>query len=172
MNIRKRAGKIKLLLLDVDGVLTDGRIICSVSGNETKNFNVTDGLGIILLIKAGLACAIITARSSRIVKMRAKQLGITKIYENHYKLESLEGIKKSFGVLEEEICFVGDDLIDIPILKRAGLAVCVPGAAGEVKKVVHYVTEKTGGAGAVREVCEIILRSQGKWAEATKRYFE
>ena len=172
MEIKERAERIKLLLLDVDGVLTDGRIVVGNYGDEIKNFNVNDGLGIVLLKKAGLKCAIITARSSRIVRMRAKQIQIDKVYENHYKIKSLNNIKKRFKVKEEEICFVGDDIIDIPILKRIGLAIAVPNAIPEVKKFAQYITEKQGGFGAVREVCEMILKFQGKWEKVTKKYFE
>ncbi|MBL7157126.1 MAG: HAD-IIIA family hydrolase [Candidatus Omnitrophica bacterium] len=172
MGIAERARKIKLLLLDVDGVLTDGRIIIGSYGDEIKNFDVADGLGIILMQRAGIKCAIITAKNSKIVKIRAKHLGISKIYENHYKIKSLKDIVRRFKVKEDEICFVGDDLIDIPILKRTGLAVAVPNAVKEVKDIAHYVTENKGGRGAVREVCEIILKYQGKWEEITKRYFE
>lgn len=172
MDIKERAGKIKLLLLDVDGVLTDGQITLGNYGDEIKSFNINDGLGIVLLKRAKLKCAIITAKSSRIVKARMRHLGIDRVYENHYKIRSFNSIKKGFRVKEEEICFVGDDLIDIPILKRVGLAVAVPGAVTEVKDVAHYVTQKHGGRGAVREVCETILKAQGKWEGVTKRYFE
>ncbi len=172
MDITERAKKIKLLLLDVDGVLTDGKIIIGNYGDEIKNFDVKDGLGVVLLRKAGLRSAIITARSSRIVKIRARHLGIGKIYENHYKIKSLNDIKRRFRVKEEEICFVGDDLIDIPILKRVGLAVTVPNAIKETKEVAHYITQNPGGKGAVREICEIILKAQGKWEKIVKRYFE
>lgn len=172
MDITERAKKIKLLLLDVDGVLTDGKIIIGNYGDEIKNFDVKDGLGVVLLRKAGLRCAIITARNSRIVKIRAGHLGIDKIYENHYKIKSLRNIKRRFRVKEEEICFVGDDLIDIPILKRVGFAVTVPNAIKETKDVAHYITQNPGGRGAVREVCEIILKAQGKWEKIAKKYFE
>lgn len=172
MDIRERAKKIKLLLLDIDGVLTDGRIIIDSSGREAKNFNVNDGLGIFLLRRAGLNCAFITAKVSRVVKIRARHLGIDKIYENHYKIESLGPIKRRFSVTEEEICFIGDDLIDMPILKRAGFAVSVPNASEEVKETAHYVTKAEGGKGAVREICELLLKAQGKWEEVTKRYFD
>ncbi len=172
MDITERAKKIKLLLLDVDGVLTDGKIIIGNYGDEIKNFDVKDGLGVVLLRKAGLRCAIISARNSRIVKIRAGHLGIDKIYENHYKIKSLRNIKRRFRVKEEEICFVGDDLIDISILKRVGFAVTVPNAIKETKDVAHYITQNPGGQGAVREVCEIILKAQGKWEKVAKRYFE
>ena len=172
MEIKDRAKKIKLLLLDVDGVLTDGRVIIGNYGDELKKFDIKDGLGVVFMRRCGIRCAIITAQSSKIVKTRAKQLGIEKIYQNHYKIKSLKDIKKRFGVEEDEICFIGDDLIDIPILKRIGLAVSVPNSVPEVREVAHYVTEKTGGAGAVREVCDMILKAQGKWEELTKEYFK
>ncbi len=172
MYIQERAKRIKLLLLDVDGVLTDGRIVVGNYGDEIKNFNVNDGLGILLLKRAKIKCAIITAKLSRIVKIRAKHLSIDRLYENHYKIKSLRDIKRRFRVKEEEICFVGDDLIDIPILKRVGFAVAVPNAITDVKNVCHYTTQARGGHGAVREVCEIILKSQEKWDEVTRRYFE
>jgi 3-deoxy-D-manno-octulosonate 8-phosphate phosphatase (KDO 8-P phosphatase) len=172
MDIKERLGKVKLLLLDVDGVLTDGRITLGNYGDEIKSFDINDGLGIVLLKRAKLKCAIVTARSSRIVKARIRHLGIDRIYENHYKIRSFRSIKRRFRVKEEEICFVGDDLIDIPILKRVGFAVAVPDAVGEVKDIAHYVTQKRGGRGAVREVCELILKTQGRWEEVTKRYFE
>jgi len=171
-DIQERARRIKLLLLDVDGVLTDGKIVLGNYGDEIKNFNVVDGLGIVLLRRAGIRCAIITAKSSNIVKLRVKHLGIDRLYENHYKIRSLDKIKRRFRIREENICFMGDDLIDIPILKRAGLAVAVPNAVREVKDFAHYVTVNRGGGGAVREVCELILKSQGRWDEITSRYFE
>ena len=172
MDVKERARKIKLLLLDVDGVLTDGKVIIGNYGDELKNFDINDGLGIVFLRKAGIKCAIITAKSSKIVKTRAKHLKIDKIYENHYKIKSLKNIKKRFKIKEDEICFVGVDLIDMPILKRVGLAIAVPNAMEDVKNISHYVTNKPGGHGAVREVCELILKSQDKWREVTKRYFE
>ncbi len=171
-DIQERAKRIKLLLLDVDGVLTDGRIILGNYGDEIKNFNVNDGFGILLLRRAKIRCAVITAKMSKIVKNRARHLHLDGLYENHYKINSLKHIMRRFRVTEEEICFVGDDLIDIPILKRAGLAVAVPNAVNEVKNNAHHVTRAGGGYGAVREVCEIILKSQGKWEEVTKRYFQ
>jgi len=172
MDITERAKKIKLLLLDVDGVLTDGRIILGNYGDEIKNFHVADGLGILLMKRARIRSAIITAKISRIVKFRARSLSIDGVYGNHYKIRSLRAIKRRFRVKEEEICFIGDDLIDVPILKRAGLSVAVPDAVEEAKSAAHYITKKKGGKGAVREVCEIILKSQGKWDAVTKRYFE
>ncbi|MBL7155746.1 MAG: HAD hydrolase family protein [Candidatus Omnitrophica bacterium] len=171
-SVLERAKKIRLLLLDVDGVLTDGRIIIGSYGDEIKNFDVNDGLGIFLIKKGGLRSAIITAKNSRAVKIRARHLKIDKVYENHYKIKSLNDIKKRFKVKEEEICFVGDDLIDLSILKRVGLACAVPNACKEVKDAAHYVTRLPGGKGAVREICELILKAQGKWDELVKAYSE
>ena len=168
----ERAQKVKLLLLDVDGVMTDGRIIYDNYNDEIKNFNVNDGLGIVLLKRAGLKCAIVTAQSSPAVKRRAKALGIDRIYQGyHFKIKALEKIKNDFRVNEEDICYIGDDIVDIPILKRAGFAVCVTNAMEDVKKSCHYVTEQAGGYGAVREVCEILLKAQNKWDYVTRSYF-
>ena len=171
MDITAAAKNIKLLLLDVDGVLTDGKVSIGNYGDEIKTFDISDGLGIVFLRRAGIKCAIITAKSSRIVKIRAKQLRIDKVYENHYKIKSFDDIQRRFKVNPEEIAFIGDDIIDVPILKRVGLSVCVPDAASEAKSVAHYITKKPGGGGAIRELCEIILKSQGKWEEAVERYF-
>ncbi len=171
--IVERARKIKLLLLDVDGVLTDGRLIYGSYGDELKNFDVNDGTGIFLIKKAGLKCVILTARASRVVTRRAKELRIDKVYHNfHYKIKALEGIKKKFKTANEEICFIGDDVIDIPILKRAGLSVCPPNAMENVKPFAHLLTKQRGGCGAVREVCELLLKAQGRWEEVMSKYLE
>ncbi|HPN72604.1 MAG TPA: HAD hydrolase family protein [Candidatus Omnitrophota bacterium] len=171
--IMEKAKKIKLLLLDVDGVMTDGRIIIGNDGEEFKNFDVNDGLGIMLVKRVGLKCAILTAKGSRIVARRARDLRIDKVYKDfHYKIKALKPICRAFRVTPEEICFIGDDLIDVPLLKRVGLAVCPPNAMKDVAGIAHMITEKPGGRGAVREVCELLLKSQGKWEEATGRYFE
>ncbi len=171
MGIKKRAKKIKLLIMDVDGVLTDGRIIYTNSGDELKFFDVTDGMGLALFARAGLKTAVLTAKKSRIVAKRAKILHIDKAYQNALrKGEVFEEILKNFKVRASEICFIGDDLVDLPVLRKVGFAVAVPNAAVEVKERAHYITKKEGGRGAVREVVEIILKAQGKWGELTKRY--
>lgn len=170
--ITEKAKKIKILLLDIDGVLTDGRIIYGNWGEELKNFNVNDGLGMVLIRKAGMKCIIVTARNSRIVKKRAKLLSVDRVYGNSIlKIEALEDIVKRYGVTHDEICFIGDDIIDIPILKRIGLAAAVPNAMDEVKAVAHFITKKKGGKGAVREVCDMLLKAQGKWGEVTEKFF-
>jgi len=171
--ITERAKKIKLLVLDVDGVLTDGRIIYDNRGNETKNFDVNDGLGIMLVRRAGLKCVILTAKASKLVLRRAKELKIDKVYHDfHYKIMAFGHMQRKFGVKPDQICFVGDDVIDIPVLRRIGLAVCPPNAMDDVKRHAHFITRKKGGRGAVREVCDFLLKAQGKWDKATQRYFE
>ena len=172
-DIIERAKKIKVLVLDVDGVLTDGRMIYGTYGDELKNFNVNDGLGIMLMKRAGVKCVILTAKGSRVVRKRAKELKVDKVYRDlHYKIEALDKIKKKFKVDNNEICFIGDDVIDIPVLKRIGLAIAPPNAMKEVKAVVHFITKKSGGYGAVREVCDFLLKARGDWEKVTKRYFE
>jgi 3-deoxy-D-manno-octulosonate 8-phosphate phosphatase (KDO 8-P phosphatase) len=171
--IEKRAKKIKLLILDVDGVLTDGRIIYANSGDELKFFDVTDGMGLSLWSRAGLKSAILTAKESNIIPNRAKAMHIDKIYQNALrKLEVFEKILAEFGVSPEEVCFIGDDVVDIPVLKRVGFAVSVPNAVPEAKKEAHYITKREGGRGAVREIIDMILKAQGKWDEVMKRYYQ
>ncbi len=170
--IVSKSRNIKVVVLDVDGVLTDGTLTYSDSGDEIKSFNVKDGLGIYLLRQAGIRTAILTARGSSIVKKRAKELKIDKVYKNfHFKLKAFKKICHDFKVQPEEICFIGDDLIDIPVINRVGLAVCPADAVEDVKRRVHVVTDKKGGRGAVREVCDLILQSQDKWSEVTDVYF-
>ncbi len=169
----EKAKKIKLLLLDVDGVMTDGRLIYATDGVEIKNFDVNDGLGIFLIKKSGLKCVILTARESKAVLKRAKELDIDKVYHNfHYKIQAYDDIKKTFKVQDEEICFMGDDLIDIPILKRVGFSAAPVNAVGSVREIVDFVSEKKGGRGAVRELCEFVLKTQGTWDEVTSVYYE
>ena len=169
----ERARRIKLLITDIDGVMTDGRIVYSVYGDELKFFDVTDGFGISLLNRVGIKTVIITAKKSRIVKLRARDLKVAKAYAGFFdKRIPFNDVLKRFKIPAQEICFIGDDLIDVPILKRVGLAVSVPNAAEEVKAIAHHITTKSGGRGAVREICEFILKSQEKWDEATSRYFK
>ena len=169
----ERAKKIKLLVLDVDGVLTDGRIIYGNYGDEIKNFYVNDGLGIFMVKKSGIKCVILTAKGSKVVTRRAKELRVDRVYQNfHYKVKGLKKICKKFKVKEEEICFIGDDVIDVPVLKKVGLAVCPPNAMEEVKPFAHLITDDSGGRGAVREVCNFLLKAQENWDLVTKKYFE
>ncbi|MFH1655370.1 MAG: HAD-IIIA family hydrolase [Candidatus Omnitrophota bacterium] len=171
MNLREKAKKIKLLILDVDGVLTNGKIIFDENGKQLKFFDVQDGLGVVLLRRAGIKTIIISARYSRTVNVRAKDMKVFKIYQNSEdKLHTYKKILKQLKLKESQTCFVGDELIDIPVLRRAGLAVAVANAAPEVKRVANYITRKKGGNGAVREVIELILKSQYKWNKLISKY--
>lgn len=164
MDVNERARNIKLLVLDVDGVMTDGRIIYDNFGDEFKAFDVQDGFGLTLWCRAGLKSAIITAKKSRIVSRRAKVCHITKLLMNAKdKGAAYDKMLKSFGLSDGEVCFMGDDLIDIPIMRRAGLAAAVPYSRPEVKALAHYTTSAHGGRGAVREIIELILKAQGRW---------
>lgn len=171
-DILDRAKKIKILIVDIDGVMTDGRIIYSGYGDELRFFDVQDGFGITLLNRAGIKTIIITAGKSKTVRHRARDLKITKVYNGFLeKTGAFDDILKRFDVTPEEICFIGDDLIDIPILKRVGFAVAVNNAVDEVKKSAHHITASKGGRGAVRETCDLLLKSQGKWGLVTAKYF-
>jgi len=170
-DIIDRARKIKLLILDCDGVLTDGRIIMLPGSDETKTFDVKDGHGIVMAQRAGLRIAIISGRKSSVVRARATELGVTHLYEMAWvKTEPYEKVLAEEGLTDEEVCYVGDDVVDIPLLRRAGLGVAVADAVEETKKHSHIVTERGGGRGAVREVIEFILKAQDKWDEAMIRY--
>lgn len=166
-----KARRIKLLILDVDGVMTDGKIYYGNYGDELKAFDVKDGFGIMLLRRAKIEVVIITAKKSKVAKLRARDLGIKRVYENSSKLKIFNKLLRKFRVAGEEVCFIGDDLIDIPVLKAAGLSVTVPQAVNDVKAVSSYITKAAAGHGAVREICELILKSQDKWDEVVKKYF-
>lgn len=170
-NIIDRAKSIKLLILDCDGVLTDGRIIMLPDGDETKAFDVKDGHAMVMAQRAGLRIAIISGRKSSVVQARAKELGVAHLHEMAWvKTEPYEAILAEEGLSDDEVCYVGDDVVDIPLLRRAGLAVSVADAVEEAKQYSHFVTTRAGGRGAVREVIEIILKAQNKWDEALARY--
>ncbi|MCH7762070.1 HAD hydrolase family protein [candidate division TA06 bacterium] len=169
--LKERAQKIKLLILDVDGVLTDGRIIYGDAGDELKCFDVQDGLGIYLLSKVGIQTVIITAKKSPVVRRRARDSHIAKVYQNAPdKWKAYQKVRKKFRVTDEEVCFIGDDLLDLPILLQAGLAVSVPNAVAEVRSRSHYITQREGGRGAVREVVDFILKSQEKYEALISHY--
>jgi len=168
-----RAKKIKILLMDVDGVLTDGKMYFLPGHDgkmtEFKAFHSLDGIGLRLLNQFGVITGVITGRESPGTEERAKNLGMSYAYQGFLsKLYPLGEILKDTGLKEENVAYIGDDWTDIPVLKKAGLA-CAPGnAMPEVKKAAHIVTAKDGGAGAVREVCDFILRSRGHWKEVMK----
>ena len=165
-------GRIKLLLLDVDGVLTDGRIIYDDRSSEAKAFDVKDGHGLKLLQRAGFRVGIITGRQSEVVARRAEELGISLVYQNAKdKRVPFGQILDDLGLSPEEVAYVGDDLIDLPILRQVGFAVAVADASPHIKPHVDLVTEKPGGRGAVREVCDHLLIETGRWDDVTSRYF-
>ena len=168
---KEKLTRITLLMLDVDGVLTDGKIIYSDCGDEIKAFNVRDGHGLKLMMRAGMKVIFLTGRESRVVLHRAHDLGVESVYQKvTNKLEVYGKILKERGLTDEQIAFVGDDLVDIPVLRRVGFSAAVSDAIPEVKEIVDYVTDKKGGEGAVREICELLLKGQDKWKEVTKRY--
>ena len=170
-DVLDRASRIKLLILDVDGVLTDGRIVLGNYGDELKFFDIHDGHGAVMLERAGIKTVIISGRKSRINVKRAKEMRVLKVYQNaHDKLKAFEKVLKKFHVAPEETCYIGDDLIDLPVLRRVGLSVAVQNAVEEVKKTAHYVTERSGGRGAVREVTDLLLKTQNRWDELMERY--
>jgi 3-deoxy-D-manno-octulosonate 8-phosphate phosphatase (KDO 8-P phosphatase) len=152
-----------MLLMDVDGVLTDGRIILDNQGNELKAFHVRDGHGIKLAQRAGIIVGVITGRRSEVVNIRARELGITEVHQGaHDKIRVYEDILARHGVPDDAVAFIGDDLVDLDIMNRAGLAVCVQDADPAVKPFAHLVTRNAGGRGAVREVINLLLRDPGK----------
>ncbi len=161
--LQERAARIRMLVLDVDGVLTDGRLYFDNAGNEMKAFNTRDGLGMKALQGCGIEVAVITGRKSQIVTQRMAQLDIKHVYQGREdKLNAFTQLLEVTGLEAEQVCFAGDDWIDLPVLLRAGLAVTVADAEEQVKENVHWVTQNKGGEGAVREICNLILQAQGK----------
>jgi 3-deoxy-D-manno-octulosonate 8-phosphate phosphatase (KDO 8-P phosphatase) len=157
--LTEKLHKIKLLIMDVDGVMTDGRIILSGNGEWTRFYSVRDGAGIVFLQEAGYKTGVITGAASPDVKKRVEHLKINHIFQNQTdKSPAFDEIKKLTGYTNEEISYIGDDVYDIPVLKQVGFAVTVPGAMDPVKDIVHYVTKNREGHGAIRELCEIIMQ--------------
>ncbi|MCX5717865.1 MAG: HAD-IIIA family hydrolase [Nitrospirae bacterium] len=171
--IAEAAKDIKLLILDVDGVLTDGSIILDNRGNEFKAFHVRDGHGIKMLVRAGIRVAIITGRSSKVVERRAKELGIAEVYQKCYnKIEAYTQIKKKFSLKDNDIAYIGDDIVDLPLLKRVGLSFAVADSPEEVKAHASAVTKNRGGRAAAREVTDIILKAKGLWNKVIDGYLK
>ena len=167
----KKIKPVTFLILDVDGVLTDGKIIIDDLGNETKHFNVRDGHGLKMLMRTGIEVVLITGRTSKVVEHRARELGIKEIYQgSKNKVENLEEILRTKKISGEQVAYVGDDIVDIPVFRRVGFSVAVEDASEYAKESADYITEGKGGQGAVRELCEIILKIQGKWDDIVSRY--
>jgi 3-deoxy-D-manno-octulosonate 8-phosphate phosphatase (KDO 8-P phosphatase) len=171
LTLLERARKTRLLVMDVDGVLTDGKIIQDRHGHEVKVFDVKDGHGIVMAHRAKLRTGLISGRESETITRRAEELGIALVFQKVWnKLEVYEKILMDTALTHDEVAYVGDDVVDIPLLRRVGLAVAVADAVDEVKAVSHFITQRPGGQGAVREVIELILRAQGHWDTLLERY--
>lgn len=173
--IRDRASKIKLLLMDVDGVLTDGHLI-NVPGPdgkmvETKLFDSQDGIALRWLTWFDIQTGVISGRDSPATVERARQVGMTYIYQGHHeKIPIIDEILAKSKIAPEQIAYAGDDLTDVVVMRRVGFGIATANARPEVKKSAHYVTQASGGAGAIREVCELLLESQGHWQDILRKY--
>lgn len=162
---------VKLILTDVDGVLTDGSIVLNDRGEELKQFSVQDGLGVRLLQMAGIGVGFISSRESPVVQRRAEDLGVRLHFSGvKEKRPKLEEILRAEGIEAEETCYLGDDLLDIPCLRLVGFPVAVANARKEVKALAEYITRETGGQGAFREVCELVLKARGFWEPTVEKF--
>jgi 3-deoxy-D-manno-octulosonate 8-phosphate phosphatase (KDO 8-P phosphatase) len=166
-----RAAKVRLFIFDVDGVLTDGSLSYGAQGELMKTFNVHDGLGIKLLQESGVKTAIISARITAITNARAQDLGIDYVHQGgHDKLSPFKALLNELGLTEEQVAFIGDDVVDLPLLRRVGLAVSVPNGRKEAQQHAHYITEAAGGRGAVREACEFVLHAQDNYQRVMAQF--
>lgn len=164
MDLDSKIAKIKMLILDVDGVLTDGSLLLGCNDLEMKSFNIQDGFGIKVAQRAGLKFSIITGRTSEVVSRRADELGIRALYQGvPNKMKAFNEIKVIYDLGNDEIAYIGDDLIDLPVMNRCGLSIAVSNAREDVKERADYVTRAAGGQGAVREVIDMLLKKQDKW---------
>lgn len=171
--ILKKAAQIKLVIFDVDGVLTDSSLFIGDDGQEYKAFNSKDGLGMKLLQQSGVPIGIITARQSNLVKLRMESLGIEHLYQGQQeKLPAFEKLLEKLSLDADEVAYVGDDLVDLPVMIRCGLAIAVSDSHQRVIEQAHWVTENPGGRGAAREVCELIMAGQGTLESAIQKFFE
>jgi len=167
----KKMRAVKALVLDVDGVLTDGRIIFDDDGRELKFFHVRDGHGIKLLMRAGVEVIFLTGRTSQVVELRAKDLGVQSVYQGAKdKMTVLREVLADKGLKSEQTACMGDDITDVPLFRAAGFSAAVADACEEARKAADFVTRNKGGRGAVREICELILKAQDKWREITAGY--
>lgn len=167
----QRAKHIKLVIFDVDGVMTDGRLMIGDDGLEYKAFNSQDGLGMKLLKASGVDTVIITGRTSKVVVTRAESTGVAHFYQGvEDKLEAFEDLLRKTGLLPEQCAFMGDDVVDLPPMRRCGLALTVPGAHALTKQHAHYITTREAGHGAVREVCELLMQAQSTYDAQMAQY--
>ncbi len=169
--ITARASKIRLVLFDVDGVLTDGKIVMHADGTESKVFDIKDGTAVVWAMRLGLQVGFLSARTSAATAQRAAQLGVTLVHQGvSSKLETYDQIADSLLLDDDQIAYMGDDVLDLPVLLRAGLAPARNDAAEEVRSRVHWVSQRRGGDGAARELIETILRAQDRWASVVATY--
>jgi 3-deoxy-D-manno-octulosonate 8-phosphate phosphatase (KDO 8-P phosphatase) len=167
-----RAAKIRLVIFDVDGVLTDGRLFFDAGGQEYKSFHVRDGLGLKLLRRTGVETAVISGRASPSVALRMESLGITRVYQGQEnKLEAFDELLRDLNLAPDQVAHVGDDLPDLPLMRRAGLAVAVADAHASLRDYAHWITANPGGAGAAREVCDLVMEAQGTLRHAIESHF-
>ena len=167
----KIAKNIKCLILDVDGVLTDGSIILDNEGNEFKSFHVRDGHGIKMLLRVGIKVAMITGRHSKVVERRAHELGITEVFQRCFdKGVAYRQLAEEYLLSDSEIAYIGDDIVDVALLKRSGFSITVADADEEAKAVAMMTTKNGGGRGAVREVCDFLLKAKGLWKDIMDEY--
>jgi 3-deoxy-D-manno-octulosonate 8-phosphate phosphatase (KDO 8-P phosphatase) len=171
MKFEERARRVELILSDVDGVLTDGGIIYDNQGIEAKKFHVRDGLGIRLWKRAGFRFGILTARTSHIVKLRSSELDMDVVRQGFEdKLPVAREVMAQFELEPEQVCYIGDDLADLPVMRNVGLAVAVADAVDEVRAAAQFVTNRPGGQGAVREAIEKLLKAKNRWDDLVRKY--
>jgi 3-deoxy-D-manno-octulosonate 8-phosphate phosphatase (KDO 8-P phosphatase) len=171
MNVEEKAASVRLLLFDVDGVLTDGVVLMHSDGSESKSFHIRDGAALVWAQRAGLSVGLLSARSSGATTHRAAQLGIRIVAQGvGNKAEAYEAIRRQSGLDDEAVAFMGDDLLDLPVLTRVGLSAAPADGAPEVRAQVDWVSPSAGGRGAVRELIELVLRAQGRWDDLVREY--
>ena len=169
---KQKIARIRVLVFDVDGVLTDGTLFVDEEGRELKVFHTRDGLGLVLAKRAGLKVVFFSGKASPVVLQRARMLGVDRVMQGiRNKGEAFERLIRSMEVSPDEVCYMGDDIIDLPCMRKAGLAVAVSDADESVRQISHWVSSKPGGRGAVRELVETVLKIQGKWDSAVERYY-
>lgn len=171
LELKERLKKVKMLMLDVDGVLTNGAIIYDEEGREWSAFHTLDGMGIKMVQSIKIEVVFVSARKSESLVKRAEELKVKEVHQNEKeKRKVLQKMIRKYRLKSDQVCYVGDDLLDLPVLKRAGVAIAVQNAVQEVKRHVHWVTCASGGRGAIREVTDAILKAQGKWGTLMDKY--
>jgi len=170
-NILKLARQIKLMIFDIDGVFTDGKLYFSDQGEAMKAFNSLDGIGIKMLLHNAIDVAVITGRKSPIVTARAAELGIQHVYQGQiHKLHAFTTCLQQLNISQEHTAYMGDDIVDLPVMRRVALSISPANAFDNIKSASHWVTQRSGGDGAVREVCDVLLQAQDKWQAAIEAY--